>query len=757
MVKTSLLHLVIAFFLLSAFQSKGQSRIKSREELEIEAYAALNAQEYNKAYGLFDKLCTKYPEEMDYQEKLGLCCLYYPEKKGRSIEVFTSMRDKYKTPLYEYYLGKAYHINYKFDEALAILEPLVQKLSSSKKATDKAIVADATLGIINCQNGRILVQNKVFADIKNIGGPINTEDYEYVPVITTDESVMYYTYRGKKSVGGKQNFKPGKKTIDLIPDSNGVYTEDIYFSTKNADGNYSEPKPIESINTKGYEAAIAISPDGQTLFTFSSSEADSGDIFMSKLNGETWEPPVRLNSNINTQNYWEGSCSITADGRYLYFASERPGGIGGRDIWMSERGADGDWGPAVNLGRKINTEYDEDAPFIHPDGITLFFSSEAHLSIGGYDIMYSVKKDNDWTDPKSMGIPLNTTEDDNYYVINFKGDKGFFSSNRAGSGGYGNYDIYSVTPGILGEKPIVALVKGTIYGDEKPVEGKIEIVKKSDTQPMPVFHYANKATGKYLMALSPSSIYHIKVTADGFEPMEEDFEIGALDKYMEQNKDFNLFSAAALAAKKARETPVEPAKTETPATVTEQPSKTETSPATEEKKPAETKTKKEKAPKQEKAPKEVTEPKETKETKGSETSASEKGNLTPCTDMLPDFAPFKGKSLNNPEDYRLLLEVAGNYCAQNLQFRIQIGAFRTPGNFKYEHLKKLGKVESQAYPDGLTRFTQKQFTTMRDAEAHRQKLIAKGVKDAWIVVFVDGKRYTLEDFIMVDFLGKTVN
>lgn len=756
MVKTRFLQLVIAFILLSALQSNGQSKIKTREELEIEAYAALNGQEYAKAYGLFDKLYSKYPGEMDYEEKLGLCCLYYPEKKGRAIELFKDMAGKYKTPLYEYYLGKAYHINYRFDEALSILEPLVTKLSGSKKTEDKAIVDDATLGIINCQNGKILIQNKVFADIKNIGGPVNTEDYEYVPVITTDESVMYYTYRGKNSVGGKQNFKTGKRTVDLIPDSTGVYTEDIYFSTKNADGNYSTPKPVETINTKGYEAAIAISPDGQTLFTFSSSEADSGDIFMSKLNGETWEAPVRLNSNINTQNYWEGSCSITADGRYLYFASERPGGIGGRDIWVSERGSDGDWGPAVNLGRKINTEYDEDAPFIHPDGITLFFSSEAHLSIGGYDIMFSVKKDNDWTEPKSMGIPLNTTEDDNYYVINFKGDKGFFSSNRSGSGGYGNYDIYSVTPGILGEKPVVALVKGTVYGDEKPVEGKIEIVKKADAPPMPFYNYSNKLTGKYLVALSPRTVYHIKVTADGFEPIEEDLEIGNLDKYMEQNKDFNLYSAAALAAKKAKETPVEPAKTETSVAVAD-PVKTETgtTPAGTEEKPAtETKTtkaKKEKAPKKEKEPKEVKEA-------GEETAKSEKGKTTyPCNSILPDLAPFKGKSLNNPEEYRQLMEIVGSYCAQNLQFRIQIGAYRTPDNFKYESLKKLGKVESQSYPDGITRFTQKQFSTLREAEAHRQKLIDKGVKDAWVVVFVDGKRYTLEDFIMVDFLGKTVN
>jgi hypothetical protein len=419
--------------------------------------------------------------------------------------------------------------------------------------------------------------------------------------------------------------------------------------------------------------------------------------------------------------------------------------MGGRDIWVSEL-VNGDWGPATNLGPKINTIYDEDAPFIHPDGITLFFSSEAHLSIGGYDIMFSVKKDNDWTEPKSMGIPLNTTEDDNYYVINYKGDKGFFSSNRAGSGGYGNYDIYTVTPGILGEKPIVALLKGVVYGDEKPMEGKIEITKKNDAQPTPASYYSNKISGKYLLALSPSSMFHIKVSADGYENLEEDLEIGNLDQYMEKEKDFKLYSAAGLAAKKALEERAaeEAAKTNTSLTVTE-PAKTEP-PVTQ---PA--KAEPEKKPKKEKAPKKEKEPKP-------ETAATlEKTASSPCSDMLPDFSPFKGKSLGNPENYKQLLEVAGNYCAQNLQFKVQVAAYRTPGNFKPGALKNLGKIDSQSYPDGITRFTQKQFSNLKDAEAHRQKVIGKGVTDAWIVVFIDGKRYTLEDFIMVDFLGKTVN
>lgn len=727
MIKTNTLFLVILLALFGAPVANAQEAIKTKVAQEIEAYTYLNSQDYKTAYTLFDKLHAKYPNEVDYYEKLGICCVFYPEKKARAIEIFKEMSEKYKNPYYDYFLGKAYHVNYRFDEALNVLEALVTKLENSKKKEDQAIVADANLGIMNCKNGKELIANKVFADIKNIGAPINSDEKEYVPVITADESMMYFTYRGQKSVGGKQPFyaKPDESSGGA---DGYFYAEDIYYSTKNGDSAYSTPKPIESINTKGFEAAIGISPDGQTLFTFNSSGSDSGDIFVSKLNGVDWEKPVRMNSNINTDGYWEGSCSISADGRYLYFASERPGGLGGRDIWVSEL-VNGGWAQATNLGSKINTKYDDDAPFIHPDGLTLFFSSKGHMSIGGYDIMFTVKKDNDWADPKSMGIPLNTTEDDNYYVINSKGDRGFFSSNRAGSGGLGDYDIYTVTPGILGERPVIALLKGVIYGDEKLIEGKIEIVKTAKNENIGPY-YSNKVTGKYLVALSPGSRYHIKVSANGFETFEEDLDIESLNVYMEKNKDFHLYSPGN-------------GPTKTPQSLID----TTAARKTGSNNIIETKTEAINNP--EPVKKEIVNKKQSTENTTSDSS--------PCNELLPDFAPFKGKSLNNEADYLKLLDAAGSYCAKNLIFKVQVGAYRNPTNFKSESIKNLGKVESNTYPDGLTRFTQKEFKTLKEAERHRQKLIGKGVKDAWIVVFSDGKRYTLEDLIMVDFLGKTVN
>lgn len=133
-------------------------------------------------------------------------------------------------------------------------------------------------------------------------------------------------------------------------------------------------------------------------------------------------------------------------------------------------------------------------------------------------------------------------------------------------------------------------------------------------------------------------------------------------------------------------------------------------------------------------------------------------STNPCNGgVMPDFTPLKGKSLNEPANYQKLLNIGGNTCAEGLVFTVQIAAYRNPENYKYSHLAQFGKPEIIAYPDGITRFTQLQFTTLKEAEAARQKIIAKGQSDAWVTGFVNGKRYTLEDLIMVDFLGKAIN
>lgn len=695
-------------FLLFVLIFVSGSMASQNKDIKEEAAYYFEAKDYKKSYELYDKLYTQVPKNFEYKFRLGYSSLFYPEKKARAIEIFEDIKRTDKSPDVDYYLAKSYHVNYRFDEAIASYETFIVAKGDKITEEDKPFMDDAKLGVANCKNGKELISKKIVADIKNIGSPINTEETEGVPVISADESIMIYTYIGKKSTGGLLD--------DFLKEDKqeGTYHEDIFISTRTNDSAWNQPLGITSLNTNANDAAVALSPDGQTLFSFVSDVKNPGDLYLSNLSGSEWSKPEKLNANVNSE-FWEGSCSITADGRYLYFASERPGGLGGRDLYVSEK-VSGDWGPAVNLGPSINTQYNEDAPFIHPDGITMFFSSEGHKSIGGYDIMYSIKKENSWIEPLSMGIPLNTTEDDRYYVINAKGDVGYFSSNRGGAGGKGQQDIYTVTPGILGEKPILALLKGSVYVNDKPSEAKIEIIKK-ETKELIGPYYANSKSGKYLMAISPGSGYIVKIMVEGMETIEEEIDVEKLQKFVEIKKDFYLY------------TPGFESKKNQISVKTILDSIVNTTPNPE--------TFKNDAPISVK----TTEPK-----------------TTPCNGgVTPDFSEIKGKSLNEPAVYKKLMDIGGTMCADGLIFKVQIAAYRNPENYKYGHLKQFGAPEIVNYPDGITRFTQLSFSTLKEAEKARQKIISKGQKDAWITAFIDGKRFTLEELIMVNFEGKAIN
>jgi len=693
----------IHILILLMFSLLGLVKGQSKSDMIEEAQYYFENKNYEKAYYVYDKLNAKAPKDLDFKFKLGICCLNFPEKKARAIELFEDIRKVSKTYDAPFYLGKAYHLNYKFEEAIKEFEEFKLNNRNSTKI-EKQQNEEANTLIKNSRAALIIKEQPSLGRVENLGGNINSEAEEGVPAITTDESFMVFTYRGKNSIGGKLNDRLESDEVG------GDYTEDVFISFMQEDSSWSTPQGITSINTKANEAAISISPDGRYLFLFKSDEKNFGDIYLSVLNGTTFTTPEPLNQEVNSE-YWEGSCSMSADGQILYFSSERPGGYGGRDIWASVK-INNDWGPAINLGPKINTDQDEDGPFIHPDGITLFFSSKGHNSIGGYDVFYSVFKEDTWTEATNMGMPLNTTEDDRFYVINSRGDRGYFSSTRGGSGGQGKQDIYICKPGFAGDKPILALLKGVVYGDDKPIAATLEVTKNKE-QKLIGPYFANDLTGKYLMAVSPGSSYRIVVMAKGFEPVTEDLDVEHLDKYMEIKKDFYLYS-------------------DKPAVVTN--TVTTTTPS-------------------------IT-PTPTVGVVNTETTATDPviETTAPCgSSPLPDFSPIKGRSLNNPEVYNNLLDIAGDYCADGLNFKVQIGAYRQPQNFKYKHLTEFGKADVTNYPDGITRFTQKQFSTINEAEKFRRKVMAKGQNDAWIVAFVNGKRYTLEELIMLDFLGKAIN
>lgn len=712
-----------SLFILLMFVAHAQGKKQSADRLKDDAEFFTLEGEHEKAYQTYKELINLDPKNYFYKFQCGLSALNLPFRKAETIDIFediikTPVKDKldltsYLGKQYEsipvYYLGRAYHSNYKFEESIKYFNDFL-----ATRPADLKIKDEVQHYLHFSESAKEIVEKPTRVSIRNLGAPLNSSSHEYVPLITADESMMIFTYRGPKCIGGLMNLE-GK------PNKNGIYFEDIYFSKRINDTLWGEPQSIGSeINSKQHDACIAISADGQDLYTYRSDLKDGGDIFVCHLKGDKWSAPERLNSNINT-SLWEGSCSVTADGKYFYFASERAGGVGGRDIYVSEKMKSGIWGPAKNL-RAINTKYDDDAPFIHADGKTLFFSSEGHNSIGGYDIFYSSLDSGKWSSPVNMGYPLNTTDDDRYYVISAKGDKGYFSSNRNSKGGDGSQDIYSVKPGwYAGKQNPLIMIVGSIYGNDTLMEACIEVLNKNSGEVIGPF-CSNATTGKYIVTLPSHESYTFKVTAPEYPEYKEDMDADQLSTFLEVNKDFHLAKANFIelhtdTLKKLNDFVPHTSAADTSAKVVSN---------------------------------NIT-------ANNNTSTVNNTVSVNPCDEFKTlDFSSLKGKSLNDPKVYAVLLEIGNKICASSMEFKVQVGAYKKPLNFNSKHLNKFGKIESNLSADGLTRFTQGKCTNVNEAEQLRKKIIAAGQKDAWIVGFIDGKRFTLEELILVDFYNKNV-
>jgi outer membrane protein OmpA-like peptidoglycan-associated protein len=484
--------------------------------------------------------------------KIGKCYLnsYDKIKSIPYFETALKLNEKVSADL-RYLLGQAYHFNLEFDKAItdykAYKESLTpQDLTKFSKEIDKKI-AEATYG-------KELVKSPIRVFVDNLGTNINTIYPEYSPIINADESMLFFTSRRDNTTGGEKDPQDFK------------YFEDIMLSY-NIGGTWNPAvNPGKPLNTELHDATVGISPDGQTLLIYKGE--NGGDIYSCKLDGNQWSKPDRLPKAINTDSH-ESSATFGPDGRTLYFVSNKPGGYGGSDIYMSKKNAKGKWTEAVNLGPTINTEYDEEGVFMHADGKTLYFSSKGHSTMGGYDIFKSVYENGKWSEPENIGYPINTPGDDVFFSISGSGLHGFYSS--AMSGGQGDQDIYMVT--ILGpDKPVISnnednllasltkpvketvieptveiksnqltLLKGTILDDvsSNPLGATIELTDNVKNDVIASFE-SNSVSGKYLVSLPSGVNYGIAVKADGYLFHSENFDIPASTGYNVIEKDIRM-------------------------------------------------------------------------------------------------------------------------------------------------------------------------------------------------------------------------
>jgi hypothetical protein len=491
-----------------------------------------DAEMYDLAAPIFINLQKKHPKEVYLQYAAGVCALERSDLSALALDLLQQANtNKVNLDEAPYNLARAQLLNYKFDEALATLNQM--EAAAVKKPIAKELKEKIDLLKIYCNNAKAHIAKPDSAKIENLGSPPNTAASEYVPVLSADEETMVYTYAGDSSIGGLR-----KKTDDEFTYTR--YFEDVYI-TKNVKGVWSPGKNIGvSINTVENDAAVSISPDGHMLFTYRDDGTNGGDLYVSYLQGNEWGSPIPLMGDINRGDTWEGSCSISADGKTLYFASTRKGGFGGRDLYTATKMDDGSWGRVKNMGPKINTRYDEDAPFIHPDDRLLIYSSNGEKSMGNYDIFKTIynPKDTSWSEPENVGYPINTPDRDSYYVLSAGGERGYYSSGKAG--GYGLQDMYRVTPGILNYKPVLLVVKGMVTAKGQPVEANVVALANNADEPFSTAA-SNSVDGKYLLSLKEGNDYKIAFSLKGYPDKVFDVKGKNLQGYTQEiiNVDFS--------------------------------------------------------------------------------------------------------------------------------------------------------------------------------------------------------------------------
>lgn len=390
---------------------------------------------------------------------------------GKDLAVKYFLRVYRQDPEYkfdiEYKIGRSYQLGLEFDKAIDYYNRYKEKLKkkSNYQGRDKVTETAVDRAIFECENGKEFTATPGNFSIVNIGREINSEYEDYAPVLNANEDEIVFTSRRRED-----------NLNENVADDNKPY-EDIYIALKQG-GSWVRATNIGApVNTPYHGSNLALSKDGNTLFIYK--DDNGGDIYFSERGpNNTWSEPEPLPGIINS-SYEEKSITISADERTLYFSSDRPGGFGGLDIYRATLDSKGTWSNVRNLGPTINTEYDEDGPFIDTTGTNLYFSSRGHKGMGGHDIFRSEfdPQTNEWSDPINLGYPINTPDEDIYFVSSVDGTRAFYSSVREDGMGYTDIYVITVPEGLQN-------IESTPLASKDPTETTPIVVNPNDNKPV---------------------------------------------------------------------------------------------------------------------------------------------------------------------------------------------------------------------------------------------------------------------------------
>jgi hypothetical protein len=487
---------------------------------------------YFKALPLFEYCDSASPNNTQVIYPLGICYMNTTFQEKKALTYFSKClqnQDQYPITLH-YYIGKAYHLSDSFDVAIRFYETYLNVLPAKKK--NQSTIALVKREIERCKDGIVLMHKPIEIEITNLGPEVNSAYDDYGPVLSADEYELLFTSSRPGTTGGKTD------------PNDGHYYEDIYRSFRLGKIWTPAENLGAPVNTGGHDASISLSPDGQSMIFYryddaSLTQSGTGNLYQSKLNGERWDNPEVLSNRINS-NEWEPSACIFNDGKTMVFSSNRPGGFGGLDLYFSKLLPTGEWALAVNAGPTINSAFDEDAPFMHPDGHTLYFSSNGHNAIGGFDLFYCELEENTnkWLAPKNFGYPLNTGHDELHFGLSPDGNRIYFAGVRPE--GFGGKDIYV---GKMKQEPRILLISKGLLLDSlgKPLNKTAEItITNQNSGKLIGLYHTNAVTSKYILILPENTDAQIIIKVEEKIVFQENWTTKGLTEYKEDVKNLSL-------------------------------------------------------------------------------------------------------------------------------------------------------------------------------------------------------------------------
>ena len=533
--------------------------VKSMEEGD-KLMATIPRPNYKQALPLYE-VAQQFNPNNDYVNfQIGLCYLY-TNFKFKSLQFFQKSFELNPNlrPDIHYYIGKGYHLESNWDKAIQHYELHKKRLDQKNQLAE---IMEINKNIFECNSGKELVKKPVRVWIDNLGKNINTDAPEYGMIITADASEVYFTSRRPSTTGGNKD--------EYINE----WFEDIYTSQQTGRDEWSVATNVgEPINTKGHDAAVALSPDGSKMIIYIDDKGD-GNLYESVRKGEEWSKPKKMSDDICSP-YHEPSAWYSSDMKLLYFVSDRPvsgkGAAKDKDIYVASWDEKKqEWTNVQPLPANVNSKFDEDGIYLHPDNKTLYYSSKGHNSMGGYDVFRTVRNDDGtWTNPENIGYPVNTVDDDIFFVVAANGRDAYMTSFR--EEGFGDKDLYKVTflgpekqpllntedvllagstvpmrskviePAVEITRSQVAILKGVVRDDKTkaPLEANIELIDNELNKVIAEFK-SDAKTGKFLVSLPGGKNYGIAVKADGYLFHSENFDVQQDSDYKEVNKIIDL-------------------------------------------------------------------------------------------------------------------------------------------------------------------------------------------------------------------------